>query len=138
MQCNEVRESLVAYLDDEVVAEERERIDSHLASCPACRMEQAGLDSTGDLLRLLGRDADSKIDLAARVIAEASNPWCGHIRRKRFAFATKGLGLPCADGGLQGGLQAFGRFLAPPQIIALKPWGRTLADRPGNIDKNIA
>ena len=84
MRCEDARENLVAYLDGELTAEERERLDSHLAGCPRCRLEPAGLESTGDLLALLGPREPSSLDLAGRVVRVAveGDPRCRHIRRE--------------------------------------------------------
>ncbi len=48
-----VRESLSAYLDDELGERDRSRVERHLQSCPACRAELAALRQTADLLHLL-------------------------------------------------------------------------------------
>ncbi|MHC4470272.1 MAG: anti-sigma factor family protein [Planctomycetota bacterium] len=88
MRCAEVRENLVAYLDGELPPEERDRIESHLGGCDACRRERTALDTTGDLLSLLGSREQSETDLAARVISTAKegDPWCRHIRREIVAY----------------------------------------------------
>ena len=46
MNCREVQERLVAYLDGEVAPSERELIQAHLAGCDACRRELAALSAT--------------------------------------------------------------------------------------------
>ena len=51
--CDE-REQLIGYVYDECSADERGRIESHLASCPACRDEIAGLRHTREDLLAWG------------------------------------------------------------------------------------
>lgn len=46
-----IQELLSSYLDDDLSAEERQRVDEHLASCEACREELALLRLTVDALR---------------------------------------------------------------------------------------
>jgi len=46
MNCREVQERLVAYLDDEVTPSERASIRAHLAECDFCRKELAALSAT--------------------------------------------------------------------------------------------
>jgi len=43
MDCNHTRKKLSAYLDDELSFKDRELIEKHLASCPACSAERKGL-----------------------------------------------------------------------------------------------
>jgi predicted anti-sigma-YlaC factor YlaD len=88
MRCAEVREELVAYLDGELTDEMRDCIDSHLASCQTCRTECAALDSTGDLLSLIGGETKSSTDIAGNVlkISREGDPWCRHIQKELTAF----------------------------------------------------
>jgi len=46
MNCREVQERLVAYLEGEVAPSERELIQAHLAGCEACQRELAALSAT--------------------------------------------------------------------------------------------
>jgi anti-sigma factor RsiW len=87
MRCDKVRDQLVAYLDGELSAEEREIVDTHLANCPACRDELTVFESTDDLLAGLGAEFTPKRDLAAAVLSAAKeDPWCRHIRRELVAY----------------------------------------------------
>ncbi len=94
MRCADVVDRLVAYLDGECSPEERDRIESHLASCASCRRERALLDSTGDLLRHLGGTPKSGEGLLGRILRAArddgaplaGDAWCRHIRRELTAF----------------------------------------------------
>ena len=86
MRCDDVRNDLVAYLDGEITAEERERIDSHLANCPACRSEMVDFQSTDDLLGALFAPTATDRDIAKEVLTEAKeDPWCRHIRKELVA-----------------------------------------------------
>ena len=88
MRCDEVKSELVAYLDDELTPEVRDCIDSHLASCSSCRAESAALDSTCDLLRLIGGETKSSLDIAGNVLKTVSegDPWCRHIVKELTAY----------------------------------------------------
>jgi predicted anti-sigma-YlaC factor YlaD len=87
MRCIEVKAELVAYLDGEVTAEMRDGIDGHLASCPDCRTESMALESTGDLLRLIGGETKSSLDIVGNVlkISRDGDPWCRHIQKELTA-----------------------------------------------------
>jgi len=50
-ECDNVREWLSPYLDDELDAGERQRVTSHLESCQACREELDSLRKTVSLVR---------------------------------------------------------------------------------------
>jgi anti-sigma factor RsiW len=88
MRCDEVKSELVAYLDGELTPEVRDCIDSHLASCSSCRAESAALDSTCDLLSLIGGETKSSLDIAGNVLKTVSegDPWCRHIVKELTAY----------------------------------------------------
>ena len=87
MRCDEVRGELVAFLDGELDAQVRDLIDTHLDSCPDCRAESLALESTGDLLRLIGGETKSSLDIAGNVlkISREGDPWCRHIQKELTA-----------------------------------------------------
>jgi hypothetical protein len=68
MNHEELRERLSAYLEADLDASERARVEEHLSGCPDCRREYRELRHTVDLLRGLPAP-DSPPDLADRVIA---------------------------------------------------------------------
>jgi len=68
MNHEELRERLSAYLEADLDAKERVRIEEHLCECPDCRREYRELRHTVDLLRGLPAP-DPPPDLADRVIA---------------------------------------------------------------------
>jgi negative regulator of sigma E activity len=68
MNHDELCERLSAYLEADLEASERARIEEHLRECPACRREYRELRHTVDLLRGLPAP-DPPLDLADRVIA---------------------------------------------------------------------
>ncbi|MFC1924584.1 beta-propeller domain-containing protein [Chloroflexota bacterium] len=51
MNCNEVSQSLLSYLDNEVNPQERNSIEAHLSACPNCRKEMEALAETQRELR---------------------------------------------------------------------------------------
>ncbi|HOI73750.1 MAG TPA: DUF2275 domain-containing protein [Syntrophales bacterium] len=54
MTCREIEERLSALLDDALPAEERRKVEEHLASCPSCARALADLRKTVGLVRELG------------------------------------------------------------------------------------
>ena len=68
MNHEELRERLSAYLEADLDASERARVEEHLSGCPDCRREYRELRHTVDLLRGLPAP-DPPPDLADRVIA---------------------------------------------------------------------
>lgn len=46
MECNNVREELVAYIDDELSSMEKHTIEAHLADCKECAAEHDKLKTT--------------------------------------------------------------------------------------------
>jgi anti-sigma factor RsiW len=51
MDCRQVRDLLVAYLDNEIGSRERLEIESHLAGCEQCRRERDELQTAQRALR---------------------------------------------------------------------------------------
>jgi anti-sigma factor RsiW len=75
MTCDEIRESLSAYLDEALAPEERARVDAHLGTCAECRQELAGLRGTVALLQRV-QPARAPVGFADRVVAAARpRPW---------------------------------------------------------------
>jgi hypothetical protein len=68
MNHEELRQRLSAYLEADLAAGERARIEEHLAGCPECRREYLELRHTVDLLRGLP-EPEPPADLAGRVLA---------------------------------------------------------------------
>jgi anti-sigma factor RsiW len=87
MRCDEVKADLVAWLDGELSPEERVAIDTHLESCTSCRNEAKALDTSCDLLGVIGGPTDSRIDFAGNVlkVAHDGDPWCRHIQKELVA-----------------------------------------------------
>ena len=67
-----VEDELIAYLDGELDAKERARVEAHLARCPACA---AALEE----LRVLSRDLDATFDAAMSPV-RLSYAAASHIR----------------------------------------------------------
>ena len=51
MDCKDVGELLISYLDGELVKEEKETVELHLSACPLCRRELESLSATQNQLR---------------------------------------------------------------------------------------
>jgi Putative zinc-finger len=70
MKCDRVRGLFGAYWDDEITQAEREWMDSHFASCSACKSEYEGYARTLELVSSLPR-VEAAPDLVERVVARA-------------------------------------------------------------------
>jgi anti-sigma factor RsiW len=69
MNCGQVKRLLPSSLDEELSGRVREQIASHLASCPACRVELEELRADMGLLEQVGTPEVSPF-LVTRVMAE--------------------------------------------------------------------
>lgn len=91
VDCEHVRAWLSPYLDDEVPASERARIDAHLLDCTACRQALDDLSVIAGSIRRATRYS-APAGLAARITAALPTPV--RDRRSRRAFR----GSPCDPG----------------------------------------
>jgi anti-sigma factor RsiW len=80
MTCGQVKRLLPPFLDEELSGRTREQVDTHLASCPACRAEMEALRADIGLLEQVGAPEVSPF-LVTRVMAEV---------RERHRPATQG------------------------------------------------
>ena len=71
LTCEEVRELLPLLALDTLDVDERDVVEDHLASCPACLDELAGYSETAAALALALPQADPPPALKGRVLAEA-------------------------------------------------------------------
>lgn len=55
MTCDDARDLLEAYLDGELAAEDRSRVEAHLPGCAACSSELTSLRALADRVRAVGR-----------------------------------------------------------------------------------
>ncbi|GCE06367.1 anti-sigma factor family protein [Dictyobacter aurantiacus] len=70
MNCEQVRDLLSAYLDDQLTANERQYVDTHLTSCPHCAGVLADYRRFDTLLAQLPRVTPTT-DLRDRILAAA-------------------------------------------------------------------
>jgi anti-sigma factor RsiW len=101
MDCAEVVDLLAAYSDDELTAEDRQAISTHLHHCPACTRALADLESLRSQIKAAGNHpmpagfADRIASALQSAPAEAPlNPW-----RRYAAIAASHL-LALAVGGM--------------------------------------
>jgi hypothetical protein len=93
MKCGEIEGILPGYLDGALTAEERKRVDEHLAQCPACRGCLADLKKAvalaGDMEKI-EPPAGFTRDIMARVKEEAAGKRApGFLRRLFFPLHVK-------------------------------------------------
>jgi len=73
--CREVVELLSSYLDDELPASERARVDAHLATCAGCTMV---LDELRETIRLTGGLTEDRLsETQAATLLDAFRGWAG-------------------------------------------------------------
>jgi len=53
MSCDEIEALLTAYVDNELPADDRDRVDTHLAGCESCRRTLADLTALGEDLDMI-------------------------------------------------------------------------------------
>lgn len=63
MTCQEIRQNLNDFVDEELSAQESSRVEQHLATCDACRQELAGLLALLEAARGLGSEVTPGRDL---------------------------------------------------------------------------
>lgn len=63
MPCRELVELVTDYLEDRLSARDRERFETHLAACEACRLY---LEQFRQTIRVLGRLPEESLSPAAR------------------------------------------------------------------------
>ncbi|MBI3268919.1 MAG: zf-HC2 domain-containing protein [Planctomycetes bacterium] len=83
MECQEIREQLSSFLDEEVELAERWRVERHLRGCAACRAELSGLGEVGRRLKAADDHAHGAAGGNARGVADGDG--CG----PRAAVATE-------------------------------------------------
>ncbi|MDS1030368.1 zf-HC2 domain-containing protein [Bacillota bacterium LX-D] len=68
MRCPEIRESIFAYLDDLLSAEQKKVFLAHLENCPACRQEVDLAQQTNKLLENFCTEVEPPADFALKVM----------------------------------------------------------------------
>ncbi|MDD4860283.1 MAG: zf-HC2 domain-containing protein [Dehalococcoidales bacterium] len=131
MKCNEIKELLAAYLDEEVTPDERRQIETHLSSCGECRAELDLLAATRDRLRRTLQIEAASIEpspqawdsIRERIEAKASfwSQFSGVLAKPAFRAAVSVLVVVFIIGALwQSGLFS-GYSSAPPAAQAPAP-----------------
>ncbi len=104
MTCHDARELFSALLDDALAADERTRLDAHLATCAECDRELARFRHTVALVQGLSPER-APAGFVERVTAAARpEPWPGQLARRLFVPWTMKLPLEAAALLLVGGL----------------------------------
>jgi putative zinc finger protein len=83
MTCQEIRELFSARVDDALDADERARLDAHLATCAECTREWQGFERTVGLLRAVA-PARAPAGFVDRVLAARPRPWYRRLARGLF------------------------------------------------------
>lgn len=89
MSCQEVRDLIPLYLYGELSFDEEERVEQHLASCPACAAERARCEK---LTALLGEgEAGVSAELLARCRRDLAAALEKERKRRGFLTAARGI-----------------------------------------------
>jgi hypothetical protein len=78
--CQETRDLFSARADDALTAEERARLDAHLAACADCAREWRRFEGTVGLLRAV-EPARAPVGFVDRVLAARPQPWYRRLAR---------------------------------------------------------
>ena len=70
MDCEKIRQELVAYLDGELGGGAADEVRKHLDRCPACRLEADRLSAAGGIFDSIG-EIEPAADFTARVMRKA-------------------------------------------------------------------
>ena len=80
-ECEEIRERLSAFIDDELPAREHNFIEEHLHRCPACAQEERSLRHVLDLLDGLTDESPSRIFTHATIHRASSWKRCVYVKK---------------------------------------------------------
>jgi mycothiol system anti-sigma-R factor len=104
MECEEIRQLLDAYLDDELEGTSQPEVQEHLNSCPGCRKEAEAISSFSSLVRTAMPMYKAPAELKARIRASLreesahSAHWIFRFRRQLlYAAAILVLGFVLAS-----------------------------------------
>jgi anti-sigma factor RsiW len=78
--CAEIRERLSAYIDDEILAQERARIEEHLRHCNACVLELTSLRQINELLDSMPNETPAPAFTLKAVHRAASWMQCDYVK----------------------------------------------------------
>jgi Putative zinc-finger len=101
--CHDVREWFSARVDEALSADERARLDAHLATCAECEREWARFERTIGLLRAV-EPARAPAGFVDRVLAARPRPWYRRLARGLLVPWPVKLPLEIATIVLVGGL----------------------------------
>ncbi|HYP45260.1 MAG TPA: zf-HC2 domain-containing protein [Propionibacteriaceae bacterium] len=135
-RCRRLAELRSAYLDSVLGDAEREQVQTHLLSCPSCRLELEDLRRVRKLLAGMSSASVPQIaptELSARLVSiagsDADSPvWCRPFRRthagvlpsRRRAVRVRATAAALALGGLVGASGVVGYLAAPAAPAAVR------------------
>ncbi|HEU0193212.1 MAG TPA: anti-sigma factor [Gaiellales bacterium] len=127
---------------DAVDADERPRVDAHLAACPDCRAEVDRLTETVTGLAYARPPLEPPAELRARVLAGLTDVAAApapagkerrRLRRPRLVLALAAAVVLLAVGGLVAHERGGGVAPAPPQTVALGRFGSATVAGDGQL-----
>jgi anti-sigma factor RsiW len=80
MRCDELRDLLDLYLDDELADEARRKMDRHLLRCPGCSYEARTLEQTRAMLRETIEPAEATSSFRERTLARLLDSLAPNLR----------------------------------------------------------
>lgn len=133
-------EMLAGYVDDELTAEDRQRVEAHLADCATCRVE---LRAQSVIHARLTKESESSAssELASRVLARiaaappAEPDPAGHPSRRQVLITWSGWAAAAAMGGLAAW---FSQKKPGAMSMPMAPAGKVALDQaPGPVPADI-
>ncbi len=131
MRCHEARQALGVYVLGAIDPAERELLDAHLARCPGCREELAGLAglpallgrvprADAELLALDGHGAQSEAEPPPELLDSLLNQVAARRRARRWrgVAAAAAAAVIAVGGGLTAASLGGGQAPGPPQNAA--------------------
>lgn len=142
MTCEEIRDLFSARVDDALTADERARVDAHLATCAECGREWQGFEATVGLLRAV-EPARAPTGVVDRLLAVRPQPWYRRLVRELLVPWPVKLPLEAAAVVLIAGLAIMifqrspelrqaSRVPEPPPVATPAPTER--ADQPAAVE----
>jgi len=83
MRCDELRDLLDLYLDNELSEESRRKMDRHLLRCPACSYEVRTLEQTHSMLRETFEPAEATSSFRERTLARLLDALAPNLRPQK-------------------------------------------------------
>ncbi len=97
MRCDELRDLLDLYLDNELQEEAARKLDRHLLRCPNCAYEARTLEQTRAMLREAVSPVETSPGFRERTVARLLDEFADRLRPVREQESVRQWTLPFAE-----------------------------------------